>query len=488
MSNQLATLGVPVCATALVLLVGWRLLGKKKLPLPPGPKGYPVVGNLFDMPKENDSPVYSEWQKTYGDMIHISVLGKHFLIISSLKVAADLLQKRSTYYSGRMRFIFGGELCHHNHSMVLQEGAYHREMRKCGHRALNSTAVKQWQWLEEEAAHETLRRLLQNPTDFVKHFHRNAAFSIMRIAYGYQLKREDDPLLRNANKVLDNFSKACAPGRWLVDVIPFLRYVPEWVPGAGFKKTARIWAHEREQLYNVPFDFVKKGMVAGTALPSMTALLLDTKKPHTNEEHIKDAIGSLYAGGTDTTPSALTSFVLAMTLYPHVQRKARAELDQLLRWGPVVAMGVPHRLIKEDEYKGYRIPKNTIVLTNIWHMNRDSSAYGPDVDDFRPERFLGPDPTPWGFSTSNTQEFGSPAFGFGRRVCPGEHLADSSLYIVCSSMLATMDISPVSGPDGTPAMPEIQYTSGVVIHPKAFQCNIKARSAKAAELINGTAL
>jgi len=143
-----------------------------------------------------------------------------------------------------------------------------------------------------------------------------------------------------------------------------------------------------------------------------------------------------------------------------------------------------HRLVKEDEYNGYRIPKDTLVLTNIWHMSRDASACGADVDSFRPERFLGLDPAPRGFSTANTQEFGSPIFGFGRRVCPGEHLAFPSLFILCSNILATMHISPVSDHEGRPILPEVQYTNGVVAHPKPFQCDITPRSAKAVDLIN----
>jgi len=219
-------------------------------------------------------------------------------------------------------------------------------------------------------------------------------------------------------------------------------------------------------------------------------------------------MGSLYSGGVDTTPTALASFVMAMVLYPEVQKEAQDELDrvvgrgrmpsfadqpylpyidaiikELLRWAPVAPLGFPHSLTKEDDYNGYRIPKHIMVLTNIWHMNREAATYGADVDAFRPDRFLGPDPAPRDFSTSNTREFGSPAFGFGRRVCPGQHFAFASLFILISNVLATMDIRPVLGPDGKPILPKVEFTSGVVAHPKPFKCSIAPRSEKAAELI-----
>jgi len=398
----------------------------------------------------------------------------------------------------------------HDRSLAFNEGTLNREGRKYIHRVLNSTAAKKWHGLQEAEAHKTLRRLLQSPNDFVKHFHLNAGSAIMRIVYGYDLERDDDPLLCHANMVMEDFSEACGVGKWIVDVLPFLKYVPAWVPGAGFKNVAQKMRADVDKFYDGPFNLVKQRMADGTAVSSVTAQLLENKEQQTPDVHIRDVVGSLYGGGVDTTPSALAGFVMAMTLYPEVQKKAQVELNQvvgterlpaladrpnlpyinaiikeLLRWGPVAPMGVPHRLIKEDEYNGYRLPKETIILTNIWHMGRDVATYGPDVDSFRPERFLGPDPAPRGFSTSNTNEFGSPAFGFGRRVCPGQYFAFGSLFIMCSNILATMNIRPVLDADGKPLLPAVKYDSGVITHPMPFKCNITPRSAKAIELING---
>ena len=44
------------------------------LPLPPGPKGYPLIGNLFDMPSQSSWVVYDEWRKTYGKSFTFSGL------------------------------------------------------------------------------------------------------------------------------------------------------------------------------------------------------------------------------------------------------------------------------------------------------------------------------------------------------------------------------------------------------------------------------
>ena len=84
---------------------------------------------------------------------------------------------------------------------------------------------------------------------------------------------------------------------------------------------------------------------------------------------------------------------MAVLLYPEVQRKAQEELDrvvergrlpdfsdrdelpymtalckEVLRWFPIAPLGVPHRAVTEDEYKGMRIPEGSGVTANIWYV------------------------------------------------------------------------------------------------------------------------
>jgi len=108
---------------------------------------------------------------------------------------------------------------------------------------------------------------------------------------------------------------------------------------------------------------------------------------------------------------------------------------------------------------------------------------GEDVHAFRPDRFVGIDAAPREFSTANTQEFGCPVFGFGRRVCSGSQVAFATLFILCSSILSTMAILPAIGDDGNEITPEVEHTSGIIVYAKPFDCRIIARSEKSIQLI-----
>jgi len=190
-----------------------------------------------------------------------------------------------------------------------------------------------------------------------------------------------------------------------------------------------------------------------------------------------------------------------MCLYPDVQKKAQAELDRVLngrlpefsdrpflpyinamvkesnRWQLVLPLGLPHSTTEDDEYEGYFIPKGTIVLGNSWTILHDPTVF-ENPEHYMPERYLKD-----GKINDEVREPSIATFGYGRRICPGRHMSDNSLFIAIASILSVFDISPALGKDGNPLEIQPTYTGGLMLYPAPFQANIQPRSARAAELI-----
>jgi len=88
-----------------------------------------------------------------------------------------------------------------------------------------------------------------------------AGETIMSIAYGLEVQADNDPYIRTAEEGVHPLVAAGVPGAFLVDALPFLKYVPEWFPGAGFQKKAKAWKKLARTMIEVPFAAAKKNIV-----------------------------------------------------------------------------------------------------------------------------------------------------------------------------------------------------------------------------------
>ena len=83
----------------------------------------------------------------------------------------------------------------------------------------------------------------------------------MKIIYGIDVKESDDPYISIAEEALNGLAEAGVFGVFWVDIFPLLKYVPSWVPGAGFQKTAARWKAALVDMIEKPFQYVKEQLV-----------------------------------------------------------------------------------------------------------------------------------------------------------------------------------------------------------------------------------
>ncbi|KII86266.1 hypothetical protein PLICRDRAFT_93731 [Plicaturopsis crispa FD-325 SS-3] len=490
--NMPALLSTLLAGLAIYLLQRVAGKAKRRASLPPGPTGLPLVGNLFDIPTSNQWIKFAEWGKKYGDICSVTILGKPMIILNSAKAATDLLDKKSAIYSDRPIFPMAGELAGWSDMLILTPyGEKSRLHRKLLHKEIGTVnSVQRHVPVAEAETRLFINRVISKPEDLATHIRHTAAAIILHVSHGYEVQEHHDPFIDLADNAVSQFSDCTTPGAFWVDVAPILRYVPEWCPGAGFKKLAKEF---RQTLRDMPHNFVKEQMNDGTAIPSYTRELLEKKGPNADEElAIKWSAASLYSGGADTTVSAIHAFFLAMTLYPEVQKQAQAEIDtvvgthtlptytdrerlpyvdalvkEVLRWNTVVPLA-PHRVMEEDVYEGYRIPAGSTMLANLDNMLHDPLTY-PDPSVFDPTRFI---PSEGKVVQKDPRSI---CFGFGRRICPGLHFADMTVFSSCAMALATLNIAKCIK-NGMVVEPVTDKTPGSVNHPVPFKCSITARA------------
>ncbi|KAJ7481760.1 cytochrome P450 oxidoreductase [Mycena latifolia] len=459
------------------------------------------------MPKEDAWVHWLHHKDTYGPISSLTVLGQHFIVISDMQTSMELLDKRSTVYSGRPTFAFAGDMIGWDQQLILsQYGNRFRAMRLLLKGFIGSkSAIVPFQPIQEIETRYFLARLLEDPSTLIPNIRLTASALSLQMSHGYRIETEKmDPLIDLVETAAKEFYIATYPGRWLVDAIPFLKKLPSWLPGMSFKKTAKIYREHNYAQVERPHDFVKRQLAEGVAMPSFTSTVLRREPDAETEDALKWAATAIYGGGSDPSSAVLGAFFLIMLLYPDARDKAQAELDavvgthrlptfsdrenlpyiealmkELLRWHPVGRLCIPHRALEDDIYNGYLIPKGSIILPHMWHMSRDTTYY-TDPEDFRPERYLKAEPE----LDPNTY-----MFGFARpnnqfcRACPGQDFANAIIYLTIVMTLSVFDIRKAKRADGSEIEPEVKWGTGTVSHPGPFEYSITPRSPEAIALI-----
>ncbi|OSX64689.1 hypothetical protein POSPLADRAFT_1134235 [Postia placenta MAD-698-R-SB12] len=471
-----------LCVILVSSFVLWLDRRLRRFPMPPGPRGFPIIGNALQMPQEREWVKFTEWAKTYGGILHLSIFNTHFIVLNDAEVIADLLEKRSAIYSDRPFFPLACDLIGYDKFIILEPyGPRLREGRKFLLNNFNTRNMTAFHTVQKSKVSLFLRKILEDNANLRLHVRWLVAAIVFQVSHGRNITDFNDPFVKLVETTNEDFALSVRPFVYLVDSLPFLKYVPDWVPGTGWKSVVKERRRTLDRLRDYPYEVVKQQLAQGTAQPSITASVIENNpNPDPKEEELqKTSTSVLYSAAADTSVSAIESFFLIMTLYPEVQNKAQVELDsvveagrlpdygdrdklpyidalikEVLRWNPVLPLALPHSLMEDDTYRGYHIPKGATVLANSWAVMHDPALY-PDPFEVKPERYL----SDQGALNPDPRQF---AFGYGRRVCPGQLLAEDTLFLLIASVLSTMNITKPIGSDGLPIDVNVEYTSGAI--------------------------
>lgn len=244
------------------------------------------------------------------------------------------------------------------------------------------------------------------------------------------------------------------------------------------------------------------------SMPTPYAKTLATEAARYNlpDAELSSLTGNLFGAGADTSSSTLITFILACCAFPDAMEKAQEELDkvigptrsphwddspnlpyinafvkEVLRWRSVAIIGgQPHSPTQDDTYNGWLIPKESWIQGNVWAIHHHEREF-PDPDRFYPDRYLE--------GNSHRRPFpgdrGYMTFGWGRRVCSGQALAEQGTWVTVARLLWGFDIRKGKDPKtGEEVDVDIfAYTNGLNMRPVPFKCEILPRSAEIKEAI-----
>ena len=293
-----------------------------------------------------------------------------------------------------------------------------------------------------------------------------------RLNYDHPTRQQLDQLFRRPLDGPDDLVDYLGPINFVETLKYFVKMPnphPAFYKTKGFQVSNRNYIQNRVQVVKSTFDWRKdepknfvecfiKEVNENKDNPEFDMKYLE-------EEYLIQNCYSFFAAGSATTQEYLEWWFLAMSEYPEVQERMRGEVDEVIgdkkatlsdrkampfteaviqevhRWAALLALNLPHCVLEETEFGPYLLPAGTQVIVNLDKIHHDSDNFA-QPEDFRPERFISADGKKFIRSEKVIP------FGYGKRSCPGESLAQAEIFLFTVSTLQRFIIKPTKKFDG----------------------------------------
>ncbi|KAM7254401.1 hypothetical protein ACFE04_003781 [Oxalis oulophora] len=456
-----------LATAALLLLSRTILVRRRKLNLPPGPKPWPIIGNLNLMGSLPHQSLHALSQK-YGPIMHLKFGSHSVLVGSSVEMAKTILKTHDVTFAGRPK-TSAGKYTTYNYSDITWSpyGPYWRQARKmCLMELFSVKRLESYEYIRRDElkslVHELHDSISQsvNLKDYLSSVSLNV-ISRMVLGKNYTKKNSDETVIspEEFKEMLDELFYL----NGVLDIgdsIPWLKFLDLQGHIRRMKSVSKKFdrflehvldEHNQRRLKNS--DWVAKDMV-DVLLELADDPSLDVKL----ERHgVKAFTQDLIAGGTESSAVTVEWAISELLKKPEYFTQATEELDRVigrLRWveesdfinlpfvnaimketmrlHPVAPLLVP-RLAREDcKISDYDIIKDTRVLVNVWTIGRDPTIWDKP-NEFCPQRFIGKAIDVKG------HDFELLPFGAGRRMCPGYPLGLKVIQSTLANLLHGFD-------------------------------------------------
>ncbi|KAF2493596.1 putative O-methylsterigmatocystin oxidoreductase [Lophium mytilinum] len=485
----------------------------KGLRLPPGPHGWPLVGNTLQLDAHPQKQL-RQWAKQYGDVFSLSLGGHNWAMVCSAAAVKEIMDKQSASTSSRPPMPVLNELVSGGmRTIVMPYTPRWRTVRSVVHKLLTPKVSDTFKPSQEFEAKQLLWDYLtdnKSGAEFYAHTRRYTTSVVMTSTYGKRVASWGAKHIKEVYQVMNELSMLAIPGAFFADMFPILAKLPTWMQtwrGRALryhKNQANIWLGLWEELQSD----IKNGKAPECFVKQVSDI--DLEKQGLTPEQGAWIAGTLIEAGSETTASSINSGLKLLAVNFQAQKIAneqltkvvgeertpnfndepnlqyvRAIVKEIFRMRPVATIGAAHYSTADVVYKDLFIPKDTIIALVMSVVHFDDRYEEPYA--FRPERYMDhtlragayaamPDP-------SQRDHFG---FGAGRRICPGMHLAENSVFITMAKILWAFEVRPALGPDRKEEEldnSDDAFEEGTIVVPKPFRLRFIPRSPQREKII-----
>ena len=211
----------------------------------------------------------------------------------------------------------------------------------------------------------------------------------------------------------------------------------------------------------------------------------------------KGILSGLIIGGSETTAITLYALIGLLAHYPLIHKRLQEEVDdviekrtatladrskchylqvimlEVMRNSGITPLLFLHKAMHDTSLGGYKIPKDTVILINIWKLHHDPTFWDEPFE-YCPERFINADGHL--VPPHDPRRRRVVPFGGGARICPGKVYADNRIFLTLAALCQRFNINSVGKPNPAIMDPRKFECRGFVINPLEMKVSITERS------------
>ncbi|CAJ2639271.1 unnamed protein product [Trifolium pratense] len=442
------------------------------LSLPPGPKPWPIIGNMPDLGRFPHHSL-AALAKTYGPLMHLKLGFANVIVAASASVAEQFLKVHDANFSSRPPNAGAKYMAYNYQDLVFAPyGPRWRLLRKISSVHLFSNRVMdEFKHLRQEEVARLTSNLASNysttkAVNLGQLLNVCTTNALARVMLGRRVFNDGNG---GSDPKADEFKSMVVEMMVLAGVFNIGDFIPslEWLDIQGVQdKMKKLHKRFDAFLTNIIEEHETSNSKSEKHKDLLSTLLSlkeekDDDGNKLTDVEIKALLLNMFAAGTDTSSSTTEWAIAELLKNPRILAQVQQELDNVVgrernvkeddlpnlpylqaviketfRLHPSTPLSLPRIASESCEIFGYHIPKGSTLLVNVWAIARDPKEWTNPLE-FKPERFL---PGGEKFDVDvKGNNFEVIPFGAGRRICAGMSLGLRIVQLLTATLAHSFD-------------------------------------------------